>query len=66
MAAMLKRTPESALKSHESFQVSFSSAGKMGIVEKATQFRRLAGFPETALRLPLAPLAMRLALHALK
>ena len=47
MAAMLKRTPESALKSHESFQVSFSSAGKMGIVEKATQFRRLAGFPET-------------------
>lgn len=33
MAAMLKRTPESALKSHESFQVSFSSAGKMGIVE---------------------------------
>lgn len=33
MAAMLKRTPERALKSHESFQVSFSSAGKMGIVE---------------------------------
>lgn len=47
MTAMLKRTPERALKSHESFQVSFSSAGKMGIVEKATQFRRLAGFPET-------------------
>ena len=38
MAAMLKRTPESALKSRESFQVSFSSAGKMGIVESdATQ-----------------------------
>ena len=33
MTAMLKRTPERALKSHESFQVSFSSAGKMGIVE---------------------------------
>ena len=33
MTAMLKHTPERALKSHESFQVSFSSAGKMGIVE---------------------------------
>ena len=36
MTAMLKRTPERALKSHESFQVSFSRAGKIGIVEKST------------------------------
>ena len=33
MTAMLKRTPERALKSHEGFQVSFSSVGKMRIVE---------------------------------
>lgn len=34
-------------------------------MERAGGFRRLAGFPEIALRLPLAMLAMRLALHAL-
>ncbi len=62
---MLKRMPERALKSRESFQVSFSAAGKIRIAEKALRFRRLAGFPDTALRLPLAMLAMRLALHAL-
>ncbi|WP_419085419.1 hypothetical protein [Slackia isoflavoniconvertens] len=44
---MLKRMPERALKSRESFQVSFSAAGKIRIAEKALRFRRLAGFPET-------------------
>ncbi len=44
---MLKRMPEKALKSRESFQVSFSAAGKIRIAEKALRFRRLAGFPET-------------------
>ena len=47
MAAMLERTPERALKSRGSFQVSFSGAGKIRIAEKALRFRRLAGFPET-------------------
>ena len=47
MTAMLKRTPERALKSHESFQVSFSGTGKIRIAEKALRFRKLAGFPET-------------------
>lgn len=47
MAAMLKRMPERALKSRESFQVSFSGTGKIRIAEKTLRFRRLAGFPET-------------------
>ena len=36
MAAMLERTPERALKSRGSFQVSFSGAGKMETVEIGT------------------------------
>lgn len=35
-------------------------------MERAEGFGGWGGFPDTALRLPLAMLAMRLALHALK
>ena len=50
MSAMLKRTPERVLKSRESFQVSFSGAGKIGIVEKSTAVSEAGGLSRNLLQ----------------
>lgn len=50
MAAMLKRTPERALKSRESFQVSFSAAGKIRIAEKSTSVSEAGGLSRNLLQ----------------
>ena len=43
---MLKRMPERALKSRESFQVSFSGRGKIRIAEKHFGFGGWRAFPK--------------------